>query len=221
MRGVLNMSPSNASSSFYFQAVRDLVLCADGLHHPDEEKRWFGELEKGGQVTTYDWHSHAARLDAAGEYKDAAEAYSRAAVAIKRDWCSAGILYDTVSEADQSLSADRKCIEALTGTSGSEVQLAWAHQSLASTLNDRGVYSEALSHAKEATTLNPSNPWAFSTEADALNNLQRFNEAMNAAKEAIRLSDGKYSSMHSFLERRILRLKTGNWHDRVSKRPQS
>jgi tetratricopeptide (TPR) repeat protein len=209
LRNVLNLAQSDAASDLYFQAVRDMVLCADGLHQPGDEKRWFGELEKRGQAGAYDWHSHAARLVAAAEYKDAGDAYSRAATTIKGDWCSAGIMYDAVSDADSSLSADRKCIEALTGTSGSEVQLAGAHQSLASTLNDRGVYSEALSHAKEATTLDPSNAWAFSTEADALNYLQRFNEAINASKEAIRLSDGKFSSMHFTLGTSYF--KTENW----------
>jgi tetratricopeptide (TPR) repeat protein len=70
---------------------------------------------------------------------------------------------------------------------------------VASILNDRGVYTEALSHPKEATSLDASNSWAFYTEADTLNNLQRFNEATTASKEALRLSDGKYSSMHFVL----------------------
>ena len=56
--------------------------------------------------------------------------------------------------------------------------------------------SNALPHAKEATTLDPSYAWAFSTEADALFSLRRFQEAINASKEAIRLSDGKFTRMH-------------------------
>jgi tetratricopeptide (TPR) repeat protein len=104
--------------------------------------------------------------------------------------------YDIASETDSALSANRKCIDALTGTKDSEKQLAWAHQSIASALNQRGVYSEALTHAKEATSLDPINPWTFAAEADVLNNLHRPSEAITAAKEAIRLSDGKYSSMH-------------------------
>jgi tetratricopeptide (TPR) repeat protein len=194
LRNVLTRS--DKSSDLYFQAIRDMVLCASGLNRPAEEKSWFSELEKNNQATAYDWHSHAARLYAASEYKAAGEAYSQAATEIKRDWCSAGGMYDLSSDADSSLSAYRKCIDILTGTTGSETQLAEAHASIASTLNDRGVYSEALNHAKEATVLDPSYAFAFATEADALNHLQRFNEAINASKEALRLSDGKYSFMH-------------------------
>ena len=119
------------------------------------------------------------------------------------------MMYDLALQSDPSLAVNRKCIEALTGTSGSESQLAWAHISIANTLNSRGVYTEALSHAKEATALDSSNAWAFYAEADALNNLQRFNEAINASKEALRLSDGKHASMHFTLGTSYF--KTENW----------
>lgn len=199
LRNVLSMTKSDTSSGLYAEALRDMVLCSGGLNNMDEEGRWFRELEKTGNANAGDWRTHAQYLGAALKYKEAGDAYLRGAEAFKRDWCSAVTMFEAAQEPDSSLSANRKCIEALTGTTGSETQLAWAHKSIASTLNDRGVYGEALTHAKEATTLDPSNAWAFSIEADALNNLQRFSEAINAAKEAIRLSDGKYSSMHFIL----------------------
>jgi hypothetical protein len=80
-----------------------MVLCEAGLDHPSEEKRWFGELEKNGQANAYDWDSHARRLDAAGEYKAAGEAYSHAAEILKADWCEAGGSYQMASEADSAL----------------------------------------------------------------------------------------------------------------------
>ncbi len=187
---------SDKSSDLYFQAVRNMVLCASGLNHPDEEKRWFSELQTSNQATPWDWHAHAQRLYAADEYKNAGDAYLQAGTQIKRDLCMAGSMYDLSSEPDSALAAYRKCIDGLTGTTGQETLLAQAHASIASTLNDRGVYTEALSHAKEATVLDPSYAFAFATEADALNNLQRFDEAINASKEALRLSDGKYAWMH-------------------------
>jgi tetratricopeptide (TPR) repeat protein len=192
---VMNMT-RNSDSTLYFQAVRDMLLCEDGLNHLAEEKRWFAELQNNGQLTGYDWDDQAKRLYIAEEYKAAGDAYSNAAATIKRDWCDAGFAYDLASETDSSLSANRKCVDALTGTKDSETRLAWAHQSIASNLNGRGVYTEALSHAKEATSLDPTNAWAFAVEADVLNNLHRPTEAITAAREAIRLSDGKYSSMH-------------------------
>lgn len=63
-------------------------------------------------------------------------------------------------------------------------------------LNDRGVYSEALSHAREANDLDSSDPWFFQSQANALFHLRRFQEAINASNQAVRLSDGKFSTMH-------------------------
>jgi tetratricopeptide (TPR) repeat protein len=83
-----------------------------------------------------------------------------------------------------------------TGKDKSEKYLAVAHRQIADVLNKRGVYEEALSHAKEATDLDSSNPWGYAILADALYGLRRFQETINAAKQAIRLSDGKYASMH-------------------------
>jgi S1-C subfamily serine protease len=86
---VLNMT-RNSGSDLYFQAVRDMVLCEDGLKHFGEVKRWFGELEKNGQATDYDWDVQGDRLNREGEYKAAGDAYSLAARTTKRAWCSAG-----------------------------------------------------------------------------------------------------------------------------------
>jgi tetratricopeptide (TPR) repeat protein len=209
LRTVLSLLRPDTTSELYFRTVRNLQLCAGGLNNLGDEKRWFGELEKGNQATAYDWDYHAKQLLSANEFKSAGDAYSHAAGVIKRDWCDAGTSYQLASEADSELYANRKCIETLTGTTGSESDLAWAHASIAATLNSRGVYSEALTHAKEAAVLDPSNAWAFTDEAEALNNLQRFTEAINASKEAIRLSDGKYASMHFTLGTSYF--KTENW----------
>lgn len=196
LMNIVTAKQSDKSSDIYFLAVRDIILCANELKHPDQEKHWFSELENAGQANVFDWQSHAQHLFSNGEYKAAGDAYSQAATSLKSDWCPAANSYDLASDADSSLAANRKCIDALTGTSGNETELASAHTSIAATLSDRGVYSEALSHAKEATVLDPSNAFAFSVEADALNHLQRFNEAISAANEALKLSDGKYSYMH-------------------------
>jgi tetratricopeptide (TPR) repeat protein len=190
------LTRADKTSDLYFGAVRNMILCAAGLNHSDDEKLWFNELERRGQATSYDWHSHAERLSFSADYKAAGDAYTVAAKDIKRDWCLAGSMYDLVPDVDSSLTANRNCIDSLTGAKDSETDLANAHESIAMQLNQRGVYTEALTHAKEATTLNASDAFAFNAEADALNHLQRFNEAINAAKEALRLSDGKYGFMH-------------------------
>jgi tetratricopeptide (TPR) repeat protein len=97
---------------------------------------------------------------------------------------------------DVVLSAARKCIEGGVGQKDSELVLAEAHRELAESLNRRGVYTEALSQARESLTLNPDNPFAYDEMADALFRLRRFQEVVNAAQQAIRLSDGKYAWMH-------------------------
>ena len=71
-----------------------------------------------------------------------------------------------------------------------------AHRLIASILNDRGVYDEAVSHAKEAIQLDSSDARAHHQLAKALNSLRRFTEAVAEAKTSLRLSDGKYAEMH-------------------------
>ena len=97
---------------------------------------------------------------------------------------------------DSVLFTARKCIELGAGKQNSEGQLSIAHVALAIVLNDRGVYEEGLSHAKEATVLNPENAFGYNQQAAALLGLHRYQEAINAAKQAIRVSDGKYGIMH-------------------------
>jgi tetratricopeptide (TPR) repeat protein len=209
LRAVLPLTRAAKNEDLYFLAVRALIECADGLKRPDQEKSWFSELVKNNGATAWDWDSHAARLHAANDFKGAGDAYSRAAGLIKIDWCLAGTSYEVAGDIDAALQAERQCIEKLTGTTGYEKTLAWAHYSLSSLLNERGVYPEALSHAKEATVLDPSNAWAFSALADSLFSLRRFNESASASKEAIRLSDGKYAVMHFRLAASYF--ETENW----------
>jgi tetratricopeptide (TPR) repeat protein len=116
------------------------------------------------------------------------------------NWCSAALQYSAVSKQEESvLFCARKCIADGTGEKGSEAALGQAHQEIAAVLNERGVYTEALNHAKEATVLNPNDSFAYDDMATALIGLRRFDEAANAAQQAIRLSDGKYGWMHFHL----------------------
>lgn len=100
---------------------------------------------------------------------------------------------------DDILRTARKCVEQAAGQPKSEYELEWAHEAIADVLNDRGVYDEALSHARDAIAIDSSNAFAYDTMATALCGLHRYQEAINASKQAIRLSDGKYGSMHFHL----------------------
>ena len=84
------------------------------------------------------------------------------------DWCYAATMHEMVSQFDFLLSCARSCIAEGTGKDKSEETLANAHRQIADVLNERGVYEEALSHAKEATVLDSSNAWGFASLADAL-----------------------------------------------------
>jgi tetratricopeptide (TPR) repeat protein len=97
---------------------------------------------------------------------------------------------------DDVLFTARKCIALGAGKQGSEARLSEAHRAVAQVLNNRGVYEEALSHAKEATVLNTENAFGYNQQTLALLGLHRYQEAINAGKQAIRLSDGKFGIMH-------------------------
>ena len=107
-----------------------------------------------------------------------------------------GLIGEGPDTQDSALSSARNCISAGTGKEQSETQLAWAHYIIADILNDRGVYTEALVHSREAVSLYGSNAWYFEAEAEALNGLKRPAEAVTASTQALRLSDGRYAMMH-------------------------
>jgi tetratricopeptide (TPR) repeat protein len=116
------------------------------------------------------------------------------------DWCEASGSFELVDgKEDSALYAARQCISAGAGKQKSEGRLSDAHRILAKVLNERGVYEEALSHAKEATVLMPDLAPSYDEQAVALLGLRRNQEAINASKQAIRLSDGKYGIMHFHL----------------------
>src|SRR5207245_2898044 len=62
--------------------------------------------------------------------------------------------------------------------------------------NHRGVYEEALGHARESIALDSTDAFYHAELAKSLLGLRRLEEAIKASKESIRLSDGKYSWMH-------------------------
>lgn len=197
-RSALSASIKASNSELQVNSIRGLARCADALGHATDARAWFEMLRKDGNASAYDWVAQADRLAGVNEFQNAGDAYATAARlgAYYTNWCSAATMYSFVPQPDSILSCARSCIAVGTGKDNSESILANAHRQIADVLNERGVYEEALSHAKEATNLNASDPWAYASMADALSGLRRFQETINAAKEAIRLSDGKYATMH-------------------------
>jgi len=185
-------------SDLRLSSTRGLIRCADAQKEFDEADRLLEGLKRDGESTAWDWSSHAHQLSSNSLYQRAGDAY-RAAAELNgpyANWCSAATMYAMISQQDSTLFSARQCIEKGTGIKDSELELADAHRQIADVLNARGVYIEALNHAKEATALQPDNAFAYDDMAQALIGLRRFNEAVTAAGQAVRLSDGKFAWMH-------------------------
>jgi tetratricopeptide (TPR) repeat protein len=175
---------------------------AEALKLPADIDKWFSSLSQTGQASAWDWTLQATRLDAAKRFAEAGESWQKSAEfnVDWTDWCEAAGSFEMVSGKQEStLYTARKCIALGAGKEKSEGRLSDAHRVVSGVLNDRGVYEEALSHAKESTALNTENASAYDQQAVALLGLHRNQEAINAAKQAIRLSDGKYGVMHFHL----------------------
>jgi tetratricopeptide (TPR) repeat protein len=178
-------------------AVRELIECEYALGKSSDGDKWFNLLTSMGKASVFDWSSQGDQLMGTERFLEAGKAYTQAAVGgLEPAWCDADRAYSLTSEDDSTLYCARQCIEKETGLSSSDAKLARAHADIADVLNKRGVYTEALNHAKEATSLDPSNGFYQTSMADALFGLHRNYEAVTAAKEAIRLTDGKWAFMH-------------------------
>ncbi|MFL6353048.1 MAG: trypsin-like peptidase domain-containing protein [Bryobacteraceae bacterium] len=180
-------------------SLRGLTSTVYKLNRTVEIDHWFAALVDTGSATPSDWQQQGARLDQVQRYADAGKSYRQAASVggAWTNWCSAAESFAKGgSQPDDVLSNARECITAGTGKKESEKQIAFADYLISDVLNGRGVFSEALSHARQASDLDASNPWFFQSRANALFGLRRFQEAINASTQAIRLADGKYATMH-------------------------
>ena len=212
LRRALELNRKTSDNGQQARILRDLITVADGLKRPADIDKWFSLLSQSGEANVWDWTQQGKRLDAAARYAEAGDAWQRAAEFNVgwSDWCEAAGSFELApGKEDSVLFAGRKCIALGAGKPKSEVRLSEAHKAIAGVLNDRGVYEEALSHAKEATSLNSENAFAYDYQAVALLGLHRYQEAINAAKQAIRLSDGKYGIMHFHLGSAYF--ETENW----------
>ncbi|MCC7176270.1 MAG: serine protease [Bryobacterales bacterium] len=190
---------SRTDTELKANSIRRLIRIADALGKQSEGDTWFAALVGSGQATAEDWETDGWRHFWVRHYHLAGLHYQEAASSGGHwtNWCQAAISF-ALAEAweDRVLACARKCIEEGAGKNYSESVLANAHYLIAAVLNQRGVFQEALSHAREATALKPTEPWYYDAQAKALSGLRRFQEAINASDQAIRLSDGKYSTMH-------------------------
>jgi len=192
------LESSKADEELRANSLRGLVRTSYASGKTAESEAWFKALVGTGKAGAWDYQSRGHQLDQVNNYKVAGQSFVQAAVlgGSWMNWCEAAGSFAAANEEDSTLYSARKCISEGVGKRGSEGRLAGAHILIAAVLNQRGVYLEALSHAKEASLLDPSSPWAFYQQAQALLGLRRFQEAIHASTQAVRLSDGKYSAMH-------------------------
>jgi tetratricopeptide (TPR) repeat protein len=212
LRRALDLSRTASDKEQQANILRDLIVVAAGLKQPADIDKWFLSLSQTGQATALDWTQQARRLDADTRFAAAGYAWQKAAEfnVDWTDWCEAAGSFELASvNKDSVLFTARKCIALGAGKEKSEARLSEAHKLVSGILNARGVYEEALSHAKESTALSPENASAYDQQAAALLGLHRNQEAINAAKQAIRLSDGKYGVMHFHLG--YAYFETENW----------
>jgi Trypsin-like peptidase domain/Tetratricopeptide repeat len=182
-----------------FHELFQLFDVAKRLSKRDEAKRWFAELNQTGKAMSSHYETYAAFLADAGEHLAAGDAYVQAAGAkggTYDDLCKAAGSFWTDESLEPALAAARECIELGATMKNSEEHVAYAHRTMSQILVERGVYDEAVSHAKQAIAIAPGDGWAYHSLARALRLLGRYDEAVSAAKNALRVTDGKHPVMH-------------------------
>lgn len=203
---VLEKNRAGPNGYMESRMLRGLIDCADGLNNYKEAERLFSVLkskEKG--LWGSDWWGEGARLYKQKKFVEAGEAYKTgaqirgeyiASSLIPQMWCSAEDSYNRAGRDDDVLETGRQCLGFPIAPPVDPETVGSVHTDIALILDKRGVYSEALVHAKQAIVLNAKDAWAFYASALALNGMRQFNDAVEPAKEAIKLADGKYGEMH-------------------------
>lgn len=198
-RRAVELAGKDDEETGYAWSTLHLLASEVGTDGDDDDA--FKGMVRSGHARAWDWRSHATHLDRREQWAEAARAYLEAhRLSDGRDpddVCNAGAAFWKGDMQDEALKAFRACVEGYALAQDVDTaSLAYAHRAIASILESRGVYASAESHARQALTLNPNDEWAALALAKALLGLERYSEAARVAEEAIRLSDGRYASMH-------------------------
>jgi tetratricopeptide (TPR) repeat protein len=122
---------------------------------------WFTMTKREG-ASSYQTAVFAEYLEQQARHAEAAAAFLEASKDASRYSyvCSAGKNYVLAEKLDEVLAAERKCIELATSKKGTDGWVSYAHRTIAYILNQRNVFDEAASHAKEARQIAPNDEWA-------------------------------------------------------------
>jgi|GEM_PF-507889 len=202
---VANSNLSTCDDDLRLQAYRSLISENSELNRPNDTEKWFRQYSAIYEPTPYEWNSEGDRRSSALDHKKAAEAYEKAAsgsTGYAYDFCYATDEQYALSQDDDVLNDGRRCITASVGKVSKDDQkyfddqLPVNYRLMATVLNKRGSYQQALEYIKESLRQKSDDPRTLDAEADIFENLERYSECVSAEQEAIRLSDGKYGWMH-------------------------
>jgi tetratricopeptide (TPR) repeat protein len=210
----LELYKAENSMQGHAKSIRGLIRTSYAQGKSEAGNLWFKTLADLGYAIAWDWQAQGSRLEDVNNFHQAGLSYMQAAE-LGEEWMwtnwldAARMFMASVADYDSALYCARKCVTAGSGVKDSEETLGFSHRLIATVLNVRGVYQEALNHAHESIALNAEDPWAYYAQSEALLGLQRYLESANVSQQAIRLSDGKYSTMHFKLGAAYFKLE--NW----------
>jgi tetratricopeptide (TPR) repeat protein len=166
----------------------EAVAAAENSGDHAEAERLFLALIATGKSNGFEWDAEGDRRANHSEYLEAATAYQQSEDFFPINACYASNNYFVAAgdHVDQNLSEGRKCIDAAAKLDSTHSEkyakvLSIVHAEMASNLNDRGVYTEALSHAKDSISLDSKYAYAYYEESKALESLGRSQECTSAA----------------------------------------
>jgi tetratricopeptide (TPR) repeat protein len=189
----------NDSITSEADVVRALMRVQAAQSKIADEQASFSRLQRLNEAGEADWFIHAEYLENANLFSQAGDAYAAGTGQFFNLWCKAARQYWFANRQDDALAAARACIKRNNEKQDAQDDIFKAHHIIAVILNGRGVYTEAMNHAREGLALDDSDASLYSELSEALQGLHRNQEAVNAAKQAIKLSDGKHSYMHFVL----------------------
>lgn len=201
---IANSNLEVCGNDLRLQTYRDLIYESGKLNHSTDAEKWFTAFATAYQPTPYEWDSEGDRRSAVSDYKNAAEAYEKAASASSSynyDFCFAADERSQLGQDDSVLSDGRKCIDASVGKVSAENQKYFDRQVpiiyrlMALVLDQRGSYQQAMEYIRESLSAKPEDPFSLNAEASIFEHLNRPSECISAEQAAIRASDGKYSWM--------------------------
>jgi len=184
-----------------------LITENEELGRHDESEKWFRRYAARYEPSADDWGDEAERRSIVGDHDLAADAYERAASGAEDRiylYCSAAMenYFKAKMDGDKVMVDGRKCIDASVRVTDAKSRslfkerLPDVYQWMATVLESRGVFDQALTFIQDSLNARPDDPRALYEESIILSNLHRYSECISAASAAIRLSDGKYPYMH-------------------------